>query len=411
MKLSLNKLAENLIWLLTVFILTTYIVFEMKAWGRYAYFGASVSIALLSAFLHKGRITIKMVPMYGFMLMFIAYTALSAVWAINPGDAITKAVTLFSILLCNMMLYVHYQYQSDVEKLLRAVMWAGYLVTIYAIVFYGLDAIILATRGGFIENEFSNINTIGMTAATACIIQVHEFQYKKSRKSVVLMIPCVVVIAATQSRKALLLLLLGMSLVYFLKQRESHNFYNQITKGVFTVTISIGILIVLYNLPIFEGVRNRVDRMILGFLGKTGADSSTLLRRSMINLGWEWFLKYPVGGVGMGNPHILSAEYLSANTYLHNNYVELLCGGGMFGFCIYYSMHIYILRELWIYRNADRKMFEMCFVWLCLILILDYGMVSYYSKSDWFELLIHFINVANLKQKAKINEKRGCGDE
>lgn len=245
MKLSVDKFVENLIWILTVFILVAYLVFETYTWGRYAYLGASVVILLLSAFLHRGRIRIRAVPYYGFMLLFICYTAASSLWALNMADSVDKAVTLTLILFCNMMLYVHYQYEDNVEKLLRAVMWAGYIVAIYAIAFYGLDTIMLATAGQQVGNEFSNINTIGMTAAIACVIQTHEILYKTSRRSVVFMIPCIVVIAATQSRKSLVLLGLGIFLVYLLKNRESKNVLTRVMKTVFLFAVAVGVLAAL----------------------------------------------------------------------------------------------------------------------------------------------------------------------
>lgn len=398
MKLSVPKIVDKLIWFLTVFILVTYLVFEMYAWGRYAYLGASLGIMLLSAYRHMGRIRIRVVPYYGFMLLFIGFTALSSLWALNMSDAISKALTLTLILLCNIMVYVHYQYEENVEKLLRAVMWAGYIVAIYAILFYGFDTIMLATEGAQVGNEFSNINTIGMTVAVACVIQVHEWLYKNSRKSIIFMVPCILVIAATQSRKSLVLLGLGIFLVSFLKYRESKDLMSKLGKLLLLSAAAVGVMAALYTLPVFDGIRIRMDRMIAAFLGQAGADNSTIVRRNMTALGWEWFLKYPIGGIGIGNPHILAGRYLTRDTYLHNNYVELLCGGGIVGFAAYYGMYVYLFVRLFRYRQADQKHFEIGFVWLILMVIMDYGMVSYYSKDHWFYLMIHFLNIASMKR-------------
>ena len=413
MKLSVDKLVENLIWILTVFLLVTYLVFETYTWGRYAYLGASVAILLLSAYLHKGRIRIRAVPYYGFMLLFIGFTAMSSLWALNMEDSIGQAVTITLILICNMMLYVHYQNEEVVGKLLLAVMWAGYIVAIYAIVFYGLDVILLAVETGRLENDFSNVNSIGMAAALACVIQVHEWLYKCNRKSVVFMLPCIIVIAATQSRKALLFLGMGIFLVYFLKHRENRNVLNRMARIVFISVVVLGVLALLYTMPIFDGVRVRMDRMIAGFLGEANADSSTISRQNMTALGWEWFLKYPIGGIGIGNAHILVDRYLATDTYLHNNFAELLCSGGIIGFAAYYSMYVYLFAGMFKYRAADPKQYEIGLVWLTLMLIMDYGMVSYYSKTQWFYLMIHFLNVAGLRKRSReiwyANEKTAKG--
>ena len=400
MKLSVDKLAENLIWILTVFILVTYLVLETYTWGRYAYLGASLAILLLSAYLHRGRIRIRVVPYYGFMLLFIGFTALSSLWALNMADSISKAVTITLILICNMMLYVHYQYEDDVEKLLRAVMWAGYIVAIYAISFYGLDTIMLATAGQQVGNEFSNIINIGMIIAISCAIQIHEWQYKRHRWCVVFMVPCIIVVAALQSRTALIMLGIGVFLTYFVKHNENKNAIIRVVRIIFLLMLVFGTIVVLYSLPIFDGVRNRMDRMIAGFLGEAGADNSTLVRQNMTALGWEWFLKHPIGGIGIGNPHILAGRYLTRDTYLHNNFAELLCGGGIIGFCSYYGMYVYLFANLFKYRAVDVEHFEICVVLLIMMLASDFGGVSYYYKPQWFYIMIHFINIACIKRKA-----------
>lgn len=402
MKLSLYRTSEKLIWLLTVFILTAYIIFETYTWGRYAYFGASVAVALLCAYLNKGRITIRLGAFHGFMLLFSGYCFLSSLWALDASNSTQMGKTVFQILVCAMMLYVYYQNEDSVQKLLDVVKWTGFIVSVYAIAFYGLDEIANAAEDVRLENDFSNVNTIGMAAAVSCMIQVHEWLYKQSRRSAIFMIPCVLMIAASQSRKALVLLALGVFGVYFIRRRKGGDIQNRLLKMALLLIAAFGAAALLYSLPIFDGIRERMDGLIAGLLGGDDADNSTLVRLKMIALGWEWFKKYPIGGIGIGNPHILAARYLGKDTYLHNNFAELLCGGGIFGFAVYYGMYFYLFRNLLKYKNADRKHFEICFVWLVMMLFLDYGRVSYYTKSQWFYLLVHFLNVSCLKKKSLV---------
>ena len=399
MKLSLYRTSEKLICLLTVFILTKYIIFETYTWGRYAFLGASVVVVLLSAYLNKGRFTIRFGAFHGFMLLFGGYCFLSSLWAIDSSDSIQMGKTTFQILICAMMLYIHYQNEDSVQKLLEVVKWAGYLVSIYAIAFYGLDEIANAVENVRLENDFSNVNTIGMAAAVSCMIQTHEWLYREKRWQAVFMFPCVLIIAASQSRKALVLLALGVFGVYFIRKRNGGDVINRLLKMVLLVAVALGVVALLYFLPIFDGIRERMDFLIAGLLGSDDADNSTLVRLKMTALGWEWFKKHPIGGIGIGNPHILTARYLGKDAYLHNNFAELLCGGGIVGFVLYYAMYFYLFRNLLKYRDVDRRYFEMCFVWLVLMLIIDYGMVSYYFKSQWFYLMIHFLNVHHMSKK------------
>lgn len=390
---------ENLIWMLTIFVLATYLIFETYAWGRYAFFAASVAVLLLSMIVYRGQILLTLAPFYIFMLSFSGYCLFSALWSINPSDSVQNAITIAQILLCAAMLYLHYQRETDVRKLLTVIMWTGYIVSIYAILFYGLENIMDAASGGRLENDFSNVNSIGMTAAMACIIQVHQWLYKQNRWSAVFVLPCIAIIAACQSRKALLLLIVGVFAIYVIKNRQNKDLLTNIVKIIFAIAVALALAVALYSLPIFSGVRERMDSLIAGMLGESGADGSTLLRQKMIALGWEWFLKHPFGGVGMGSAHILVGKYLGKDTYLHSNFIELLCSGGIAGFAVYYSMYVYLFFNLWKYRRADRRHFEIGFVWLAMMLILDYGMVSYPSKTQWFYLMVHFLNVKHLKAK------------
>ena len=399
MKLSLKIILEKLVWLLTVCILTTYILLEEYSWGRYVFFGASFLVALLAGIRYKGKLTIRLQVFHWFALFFAGYCALSSVWALRPSDAIQKGETIFLTAVCTMMTYVYYQDEDDIWKLLRAVKWTGYIVSVYAILFYGMNQIMAGSR---LNNDFSNVNTIGMAVAVACTIQAHEWIYKKNRWPAVFMIPCGLIIAATQSRKAMLILLLGILGVYIVKKRLGKGMLNHVAKIAGVIIVALVAFVLVYSLPVFEGVRERMDSMIAGILGTGKADRSTLIRLSMIDLGFEWFLKYPIGGVGVGCPHILAAQYLNFNAYLHNNFVELLCGGGVIGFCLYYAIYVYLFVNLLKYRDADRQHFEICFVWLMLMLLMDYGMVSYYSKSQWFYLMIHFLNICCLKKKSEL---------
>ena len=130
-------------------------------------------------------------------------------------------------------------------------------------------------------------------------------------------------------------------------------------------------------------------------------DHSTELRNEMIRIGFETFLEHPLLGIGIGNSYVITLEELSISTYLHNNYIELLCCGGIIGFLCYYSLHIYIAYNLFKYKNHDKETFAIGILWMLLIFIIDWGMVSYYSKIQAYYLLINFLNVEFLKAKGK----------
>ena len=401
MKISLNSIIDKIIWVMTVFLLMTFLIFRTYGWGKYAFLTIACLILCLTACKNRGKLRIRPAAFHWFMLAFCAYTLFSSLWAISAADAMSKAFTVFQILICVAMLYIHYEQENNIYSLLAAIMWAGYFVVFYTIAFFGLDYLMDATEDLRMESEYANSNSIGLIAALACTIQVNLFMHKKSRWSAIFLIPSVVVIAASQSRKALLFLAIGLCGVYLIKNIQSKGFFKKLFKLAIAAVVLFVVFSQLYSLPLFDGIRLRMDSMLAFFTGEGKADNSTVVRNQMAQLGLEWFAKYPLFGVGIGSPHILAGKYLAFDTYLHNNFAELLCGGGLTGFIIYYGMYVYLFVKLIQYRNVDKEHVGIGLVWMALMLIMDYGMVSYYAKEQWLYLMIHFLNVDHLEKKYK----------
>jgi len=67
---------------------------------------------------------------------------------------------------------------------------------------------------------------------------------------------------------------------------------------------------------------------------------------------------------------------------------------------LYYSIYIYSSVILFKCRkNRDRE-FSIILVILVLTLMMDYGMVSYYSKETYFYVLLIFLYAEKLKRKS-----------
>ena len=404
MRISVDRVYDKIIWFLTVFLFACFLIFDTYTWGKYAFLAASIMIFAITVLKGRLKIKIKIGAYQWFFLVFIVYSLLTSVWAMNASDTLTMSRTLFRILVCSSLLYFYYVEQDDVGALLRAIMWAGYIVAIYSIIFYGLDTVLAATAGANtrLQNDYSNINSIGMACALTCVIQFHEFIFDKFRLwKAFFLLPTILMMAATQSRKAMILAILGILAVVVLKNADNKNFIKGFFKVVTGLAVVTVCLVAISKIEIFSGINERLTSMFNMFTGEGDVDHSAELRNEMIALGIEWWKQYPVGGIGIANPHILGAEYLNFDAYLHNNFVELLCGGGVIAFLIYYSMYVYLFINLWKYRRADKKFFSICFIWLILMFAMDYGMVSYYSKTQWFYLMAQFIGVECLKKKYK----------
>ena len=406
---TLRKVGNALIFVLTMALFVLFILFDTYSWGKFAFLGISAVILVLGVWMNHGKIVFRFTPYVPINILFIGFALVSSLWAIDSSDSAVMARTLFRIFVCAYAMYITYLNTPELNEtvLLKAVMWAGYIVAIYSLVFYGLDEMIAAGSKASlrVENDFANVNTIGMACALSCVIQINLRSLRPKDHffpSAFFMIPSVVVIAATQSRKALVFLIAGVLGYAVVKAQKSRkNALAKIGKILLGVLVLGLVAYWILQLDFFNGMRERMESMLNAVLGNGRVDHSTMLRNQLKDLGLEWFLKYPIGGVGVGNPHILASQYYSFDAYLHNNFVELLCGGGIIGFCLYYAIYVYLFIQLWKYRKVDPQRVAFFALWLGLMLAMNYGMVTYYSKAQNFYLMIHFVNVFNLKRKAE----------
>ena len=408
MSLSLRRVATTLIFVFTTALLLFFVLFDTYTWGKYAFLGLSACIFIIGCGMNHGKVSLRFTPYVAMNVLFICFVLLSSLWAISSSDSATMARTLTRTFVCAYAVYITYINipELDVTVLLKAVMWAGYIVSLYTLFFYGLDTIIAAGSSSSlrVDNEFANVNTIGMACALSCVIQI-SFKYLRPKDhlfpSALLMIPSMVVVAATQSRKALVFLIAGTLGYAFVKAQKSRkSIFIKGFKILLWVLILAFVLYLILQLEVFDGIRERMEAMLNAVLGSGKVDHSTVLRNNLRTLGLTWFLKYPVGGIGIANPHILANQYYAFDAYLHDNFVELLCGGGIIGFCLYYAMYVYLFSQLWKYRKVDKQRVAFFALWLMLMLAMNFGMVTYYSKAQNFYLMIHFMNVFDLKRKA-----------
>ena len=211
--------ADRIVWYLTVFFIASFMLFETFSWGKFITIGTTALIIVLSFFANGRKLTWGFGAFQIFCIAFMIYTAITSLWGISITDPLSKAFTLGQILLVMTVLYFHYHVKENVRQMLSAVKWAGYVIVLYSILFYGLNLVIFS-EGARLENEFTNVNSIGLIAAIACIIQTEELLNKEFGKSAFLMIPSIVVLSATQSRKALVFMAAGVFALIALKLLE-----------------------------------------------------------------------------------------------------------------------------------------------------------------------------------------------
>lgn len=400
---------ERFVWLLTVAIIVCFQALEPYSWGVIVMAMLACLIFAIDILSNKQKIELCFGKYHGLMLAFGLYCLLSSIWAWQPSDAIEKGTTIIELFVFMTIIYAYYAKGRPVRNLISALMWAGYILSLYAIISYGPSYILnTIASGARLENSYSNINTVSMSAAMTIIIAVYFALAERPRANLILTIPCLLMVAAGGSRKALVMVVLGVAIIV-LKEIPKRKFTTAAGVTVIVILAAALIAIIARETGLFDGSLSRLDGLIALLSGEGKVDHSAWMRSQMTILGLKQFRETPLLGIGMGCSHIIAATQLSFDAYLHNNYVELLSGGGLVGFAIYYSMFLIPLYGIWMRKDND-NMAVLVVVMLVVLLIMDMGAVTYYGKITYVYLMIAFLYLDSTKRDSCLSVCRGINE-
>lgn len=392
-----NSILDRTIWAVTsIQFLLLYIITTEE--NRSPVFFVCTLIILILYLLKTGmKIYFHVGAFHLSCFMISAYCFISAFWAIDSSESIAKGITIIETTICLSFVYAYYSRFNNVDKILKGIALAGAVIAVYTIVFFGVDSLVqTAEAGNRLDPDFANMNSIGMVCAQAIVIALFYFLKSKQLIYVLEMSICIVVCALSGSRKALVMMVLGSILILYYKS-QSKNIVKRIVKIVgITLTLSI-VFYFLLRTTLFSGVMERMNGMINTFLGTGSTESSAVVRTLMIKRALEVFFQNPIVGIGIGNSHLVNFR----DTYFHNNYVELLACGGIFGVIIYYAVYIYIIVNLIRYRKVENDQTKLIATLVVLSLMMDYGAVSYYDKVTYFFLMVFCLHIQNLKKTVR----------
>lgn len=399
---------NKLIFIVTVLYYAGSYIAETLPGGQLILVFAIGLLAIAAFSSYGGIIPVKNTGFITYILVFLAYCAASRIWAEDPALSVNKINGIIFILIGMIVIHLSYLEYTSIEDLLKAIMYGGYVVILYAFIRYGIGGIIrLAANDARITNDLFNANTIGMCAAYSLVINIYFIFYERFKFRDILMFPAVVLLLLSQSRKAILIVALGVIGVSILRNLNKKNFVLSLLKIVGGLFVLVLLFIAISRFAFMKPIMKRLKE-ILEMLAGTGtrADNSAWLRFAYIDLGIDLFKKNPLLGIGIGNANIYTQLYYNHNHYLHNNYIELLACGGIVGFGIYYSMHLYLLINYFKYRKFRDRVYDICLILLLLNLIVDYGVVSYYDKVNYLFLFLLWKKIKSMQQQHKASKRK-----
>lgn len=366
---------------------------------------AFLGLAVISLF-KDGKIRYNAVIII--LFAFVAYCFLSNFWAINSKLALDKAKTLFILAVFLLIAYNFFAKIENSEKIiLKILCWCGIIFSIYVIVYYGIENYFTRLIAGErLGEEINNVNMIGLQTSIAVIICFFYALYENKYKYYIYSIIPLIVSLGTGSRKVVVLIALGILLLFTFNKSTKLKPSKKIRKYILLIMM-IFALVYIASLPMFSTIFSRMQTLINFFKGNGKVDNSAILRHEFIKAGLNQFIETPLFGIGINNSQYITLKVSGFATYLHNNYVELLSCTGILGFCLYYGTFVYLIIKLLKQVKTKDKMAIISLIILLIVLILDYGMVSYYLKSTYLYILFTMMVTNN---KEKLYDKKNIED-
>ena len=386
---------NKLVLILSICIFSCFYIFHLQKGGSVFILGFTFILFIVIILKDHCVIRLRIDNFQYLVLLFVFFSLCSSLWAVRPDKTLSQSFTILQTIICLTLIYSYYSHHDSWTKVFKIVMYGGLFVSLFTIYDLGLSELIfLIMHGTRLTVKFANINGLGMVAAYSSIIVIYYLVYKHIFRYLIFLVPNFMIIVSSGSRKAILVFLIGCFSMFLLKSMRN-NILITFGKWVLLVVISVISLNFILSLPGLEMVKERLDGMLALLSNDGPVDSSSLARLNMIEEGVTLFFRSPFLGVGMGS----SGYALGFDWYLHNNFVEILSGGGLIGFVIFYSIYFYNFYIFFKFRDKVKDEFQLVFVFMVIVLFMDIGQVSYTIKETYFFFMMFFLASNQLKNQ------------
>ncbi len=350
-----------------------------KAGTRLLFLGGSLLLFCIQPLILKRKLNYFFV----WMLLFFVSCCISLKYTISLSTSMSMISTIGLGFLTLLTLFLILQSRPSLVYFIGK--WLILFPCILGIYTYGRYGIFVYINKRTLSSPI-NANTVGLECAIAAVLALYGlWNYKKALKQstrIWLRIAVglnIVFLIMTASRKAILAVVVALAIYSVISS-------NDIIKRTRNLILGFAVLALVFemilNIPfLYDIIGYRMEGMMNYFNNSGGeVDASTSTRMKLIEYGMTWFSSSPLFGHGIDNYRNLLSQVSGLTTYAHNNFVELLVDVGLVGFASYYYIHI---RSLVGYlrnrRNADNLQVLAISI-LVVLLITDYGLVSYFNK-------------------------------
>ena len=325
------------------------------------------------------------------LVSFWCFCLLTYFWAWEPDLVVEKCITLFQVVVLAYLVYNYLVKENKLNYFIGCLCFSTTFFAIYTVFYFGVEEYFAGLDDGIrMGEEIANVNTVGVYAAMAVLINLWYVFYKKRYWQLILVALCSVVALGSGSRKAIIAMVIGIAFMFVVTGDKKKRL-----KGLLLAILLLTILFFVFQLPIFSTINRRVELMFETFSG-THSGGSTDTRMKMIDIGISQFIKTPLGGIGIGNSVVLIKQEIGLSTYLHNNYAELLASVGIIGTIIYYLLYFIPLRHFLSSKKLKHPEVTLSIILVFVSLILHYGKVAFVDKMEYMFILFYFLVIKSV---------------
>ncbi|WP_029408440.1 O-antigen ligase [Thiomicrorhabdus sp. Milos-T2] len=332
----------------------------------------SLGLTLVFYFLNAQSLQIKLPSGFGYIFVFYLFTALSWYWTEGYNfNLLFRLITLFFLILIigallqeKLIRPIDILYLSYIPGLINVL--AYFLDINYVTIIYEINSDLAKLRFGGLAGHPSALSLVA--ALPLMLMTLLTFRSLLSKKELIfngiLSIALILFfITVTGSKK---LVIFGVISIIFFGFFTSKIYFKHTKLFAYVIFTSVFILTLISLAGSDLEVIRRLQLMLEG-------DESTLERAQMIFIGFNIFTDNILFGSGLGSFAVKSG----LGYYSHNNLIEILVTGGVFGFILYYSYMLYILKST--FKHKHHK--TMFLFLLLLILLNDFTGVTFFERS------------------------------
>lgn len=375
MKLKFSKISfMDCIWLIYFIINYTFSVLINKAQML-----STISLFLIIfiyPIIKERKLYIQFPKINGLFWWFGAFTifsSLSYFWSYKEGIAYSN---VFNPLIQIVVLFLCFDcYITTDERLNSIIKWFTYAISFFAIVILFTSPLSTWMTLDFGSATGVHRNTIGYSQLFGCLLALFNFSKTKLKRYIFIAMLCLPVSILTGSRKIVVGYIIA-GLIYLATKIKSKKILKRVSIIILVMT---GVFVIVYQFPTISQIIDLNVSRLLALVFSSVEDTSVDVREMGRKLATHLFLQSPIIGNGWNAVSSQFASYWSKTytIYAHNNFLEVLADFGIFGFILFYWKYVYEIIKA-IPKIMNDSAIKFAFVSLIVVVILDWGQVTYY---------------------------------